>query len=95
MHTVYITKIIRDWDMRGTYELLEHAHIGSLEQNEVMLAINRRRTMVRFIDMELGVHTYYSPVGQRFDLAALKSIATAAIGIRLESRAKLKLKRAA
>ncbi len=95
MHTVYITKILKDWDMRRTYELLENAHVDALDQNEVMLAINKRRTMVRFIDMELGVHTYYSPFGQRYDLAALKNIATSAIGIRLESRARLKLKRAA
>lgn len=96
MHSVYVTKIIKDWDMRGTYALLENAHVDILEQNEVLLAINTRLTMVRFIDMELGVHTYYSPYGTRFDLAALQSIRTRAIGLKLEDRSKLRrLKKAA
>ncbi len=96
MHSVHVTKIIKDWDMRGTYKLLEHAHVDTLEANEVMLAINKSRTMVRFIDMELGVHTYYSPYGTRFDLAALQSIRTRALGIRLDDRSKLRrLKKAA
>lgn len=96
MHSVYVTKIIKDWDMRGTYQLLEHAHVDTLEANEVLLAINKSRTMIRFIDMELGVHTYYSPYGTRFDLDKLQSIRTRAIGLKLEDRSKLRrLKKAA
>ena len=96
MHSVHVTMILKDWDMRGTYLLLEHAHVDSLEQNEVLLAINTRRPMVRFIDIELGVHTYYSPYATRFDLDKLQLIRTRAIGLKLEDRSKLRrLKKAA
>ncbi len=97
MHTVTIKKIITDWDMRKVYDLQHHASVGRLDDSEVLLALNKSRTMARFIDNEEGVHTYYAPPRTRYDVNALHEIATAAIGITLSrtARGKVKLRRAA
>ena len=97
MHTVLIKKIMADWDMRKVYDLQHHASVGRLDDNEVLLALNKARTIVRFIDNEEGVHTYYAPPRTRYDVDALHEIATAAIGITLSqtARGKAKLRRAA
>ena len=90
MHTVTIKKLITDWDMRKVYDLQSHASVGRLDNSEVLLALNKARTIARFIDNEEGVHTYYAPPRTRYDVNALHEIATAAIGITLERKVRLK-----
>jgi len=97
MHTVTIKRLVTDWDMRKVYDLQHHASVGRLDDSEVLLALNKARTIARFIDNEEGVHTYYAPPHTRYDANALHEIATAAIGITLSRtvKGKAKLRRAA
>jgi len=40
-------------------------------------------TIARLVDSAAGIHTYYAPDGEQFDLKAIENIATDAIGIKL------------
>jgi len=97
MHTVFIKHIIYDWHMGQIHALREHRRVGLLRKNEVLLALNHKRTIARFIDNEEGVHTYYAPEKVRFNLDKLNLIATQGLGITLQASVvkQTKLKRVA
>ena len=75
MHTVYIKYIVTNWNMKRIFALIDDTRVDKLRDNEVLLAINTRRTMVRFVDAGYGVHTYYAPEDARVDAGRLEVIA--------------------
>jgi hypothetical protein len=82
MHTVYITRIVTDWDMRSVHNLPPGQR--GLYGSQVILCLNSRMTIARLVDSAAGIHTYYAPDREQFDLRAIENIATDAIGIKLK-----------
>lgn len=77
-----VVDIALEWDMRSRHPLRNMAEKYGYRAGEVLLAFNRRRTMVRLVDSALGVHDYYSPDGSRFDVDLIADVI--AQGLKLE-----------
>ncbi len=88
MHTVYIAGIVTDWDMRPVHTLPPGQRY--LNDSEVILCLNTRLTIARFVDSASAIHTYYAPDGEQFNLDAIEDMATDAIGIQLRRRIQLR-----
>ena len=50
MHTVTVKHFVKDWDMRRIVDLRWDDRISKLNDNEVLLALNVRCSIARFID---------------------------------------------
>ena len=59
-------------DMRLVHEFRESERASKLKPGECILGFNHDASMVRVIDYEQGVHTYYADEGEKFDLGKVK-----------------------
>lgn len=78
---VRITKVIEDWNMQHRHKL-RRRYSSHLRAGEVVLCLNRKRTIARLVDSAGGLHDYYAAKGQRFDLEGVQQMVRQ--GLRLE-----------
>lgn len=67
---ISITKVHTNVDMRGVHKLRTKV---TCQVGEAWLFINKSATIARLVDSVHGVHTYYAPKGEAFDLAAIST----------------------
>lgn len=60
-------------DMRQVHEFRECERASKLKPGECILGFNFNAKIVRIIDYELGIHTYYADEGEKFDLELVKA----------------------
>ena len=81
MSSLLISRIVDGWDMRKRHSLRRKA--WRIKKGEVLLAFNVRQTIARFVDAEGGVHDYYAPKGEMFDVPTLYDYVKSGIGVSL------------
>lgn len=66
MSVVKVTRILLDQDLRSIHKL--RAGHQTLRKGACFMAFNKAQNMVRIVDCEGGVHSYWSPDRQLFDI---------------------------
>lgn len=81
---VQVVSIETDWDMHLKTSLRESYKAAHLKHGQCLVAFNGFRTMARVIDYEGGVHDYYTPRNNPFDIDALAIRMRNGLGVIIE-----------
>lgn len=78
---VRIDRVVTEADMRKTRALVFDTPglYRNLTAGHTVLLVNRACTMARLIDSEHGLHTYYAPPDERFDVDGILALVQAKI----------------
>lgn len=87
---VRVSDIVDKWDMRAVHKLRDHSKAKKLSQGACLIAFNKAWTIGRIIDWKGGVHTYYAPKGEVFDLVSIRELVRIAFYVELEPGANAK-----
>lgn len=95
---VLVDRVILEADMRMTRALVRDSPglFRQIRFGHTILMVNRARTIVRLLDSQFGLHTYYSPDGDTFDTAKLVEQAKErilAIGVQVIAGRGMKMQR--
>lgn len=80
---IHVVAIRTNFDLRGVHK--SRIHFGSKCKLavEVVMLVNRARSMFRLIDYHSNVHTFYLEKGNVLDVGAMKSAVAAFGGLNL------------
>lgn len=72
-----VKTLVEGWDMRGIHKLRKSKDARALRPGQCLLAFNKAYTIGRLIDHVGGIHTYYAPPKEIFDMAAISKLVAA------------------
>lgn len=82
---VFIDKIIVDCDLRAVHSYRHSKEVAKLSSHQVVLYLNKKKTIARLIDCKKTCYTAYSGDGQEFSVDRLHELFRVGIGINLRS----------
>lgn len=94
MTVVKVTKCYKDWNMSHIMKLMEHGERHALRDDEVVAAINKRGTMIRFATFD-EVCTKYAEQGTKYSFDKLEEVRFLGLGIELKMKRRNHLRKAA
>ncbi len=87
-----IVAIVDAWNMNGVHKLRGDKRSTALKRGQCLIAFNRKLTIGRIIDSEGGVHTYYAPPKEIFDIASVSQMVSDGFWVELRVGAKVRQK---
>ena len=74
INTMKMVAILDNYNMSGWHKLRNSKQARELTRGQCLVAFNRKMTIGRIIDSAGGVHTWYAPPKEVFDLAKLSAM---------------------